>query len=92
MIHFEPLVDTLRLFRGGRQYGDPYDAVATVVICGDLAYLGAMHGRVSRADRADLRAELLRRGVVDLLIVRRGARVWYDVETGQRERGRFPGR
>lgn len=91
-LHVEPLVETLRIFRGGRKYGEPYDAVATVVLCGDLAYLCGMHGRITREDWEALQGELRSRGVLDLLVVRRGERVWYDAETGGRRRGRFPGR
>lgn len=91
MLHAEELVTTLRFFHGGKTYGDPFDAVATVVLCGDLAYLCAMKGSVSREDWLDLQTELKRRGVVDLLTFRRGERCWYDVESGRAQHGlRFP--
>lgn len=91
MLHVEELLNTIRFFHGGKQYGDPFDAVATIVICGDLAYICAMKGDISRSDWLDLQTELKRRGVVDLLTFRRGERCWYDVETGRTQRGvRFP--
>ena len=78
-LHVEELLSTLRFFRGGRVYGDPYDAVATVVLCGDLAYIGAMHGNIQREDWLDMQAELRRRGIIDLLTIRHGQRCWYDI-------------
>lgn len=90
MIHLEPIVRTLRVFRGGRLYGDPYDAVATLVICGDLAYLCGMHGTFTRDDWTEMQRELLGRGILDLLIVRRGERVWYAADQDGHQRGRFP--
>ena len=59
-LHVEPLVETLRIFRGGRTYGDPYDAIATVVLCGDLAYLCGLHGHIDRDDWQALQDELRR--------------------------------
>ncbi|MFA7327319.1 MAG: hypothetical protein WC121_11685 [Candidatus Kapaibacterium sp.] len=90
MIHLEPIVQTLRIFRGGRLYGAPYDAVATLTLCGDLACMSGMHGDFSRADWHDMQRVLAGRSIRDLLIIRNGERVWYDVATGERGRGRFP--
>ena len=90
MVHLDPLVQTLRIFRGGHVYGDAYDAVATVVICGDLAYLCALHGSLTREDWLAMQAELVARGVRDLLTIRHGERTWYDAATGTHQRGRFP--
>lgn len=90
MIHLEPIVQTLRVFRGGRLYGDPYDAVATLVICGDLAYLCGMHGTFTRDDWHEMRLALADRGIRDLLTVRHGERIWYSADQNGHQRGRFP--
>ena len=90
MIYLDPLVSTVRIFRGGHVYGDPYDAVATIVICGDLAYLCGLHGELTREDWLAMQAELRARGVRDLLTIRHGERIWYAADHEGHQRGRFP--
>lgn len=90
MLHAEATVITVRLFADGRQYGEPYEAVATISLCGDVAFLVGLHGTVTRQHWSDIQGELRRLGVRDLLSVRHGERVWYDVASGKSTRGRWP--
>lgn len=79
----ESLGATLRFVSPGDVYGDPFKAVATVTYCGDLVFLSAMHGTMTRQFLRELQAELLARGVVDALVFRHGKREWIDVASGR---------
>lgn len=90
-IHVEPVAETIRLFSGGRGYGEKYDAAATLVVCGDLAIISALRGEMTLEFWREIQAELKKRGVVDLLTFRHGSRVWYDLVAEKITRGqRFP--
>lgn len=85
MIHADPILFTVRAYEVGMSYEgrNPYQAVATLIICGDLAYLCAMHGEMNREHWLNLQALLRRKGVIDLLTIRHGSRVWYAEEGGR---------
>ena len=90
MLHVEDLVSTLRFFGKGRRYGDPYDTVATIIIVHDFAIMVAMHGTMTLTFWKELQEELKSRGIKDLLTIRHGDRTWYDVYSGEKDKGRFP--
>ena len=46
MITLTPIVWTVRTGSEHAQYGDPYDGVATVQRCGDVAHVSAACGRL----------------------------------------------
>lgn len=91
-LHVEPVASTVRYFTPGSAYGDPYAAVATVTYCGDVAFLCALHGRINRSFWREMHAEFVSRGILDVLTIRHGKRIWIDVATGRvMSRGaRFP--
>lgn len=91
-LHVEPIASTARYFAPAKVYGDPYAAVATVTYCGDVAFVSALHGSIDRNFWRDMRTEFMARGIIDVLTVRHGKRIWIDVATGRvLSRGkRFP--
>lgn len=83
MWHAEPVQFALRYFAPGKGFGtDPYEAICSVFICADVAFLFGLHGRMNLAIWRELQDKLKEMGVVDLLVIRKGERVWYETETG----------
>ena len=81
-LHAEPIVWTLRWFDRGA-YGDPYAAVCTVQMVGEeSAYLGGLHGRMSRTMWRAICAWLIGQGVRSLEINRDGRTVRYERSAG----------
>ena len=54
MITFTPITWTVRAGTAHEQYGDPYDGVATVQRCGDVAHVSAACGRLPITDQIEL--------------------------------------
>lgn len=59
MITLTPTSWTVRSGPSHAQYGDPYDGVATVQRCGDVAHVSAACGKLPIADQMEL-SRLLR--------------------------------
>lgn len=82
-LHAEPIVWHLRWFDEGDSYGDPYVAVCTVQMRGrDAAYLGGLHGRMTRQLWRAICAWMLARGVAELEVDRDGRTVTYQRSAG----------
>ena len=62
MITLTPLVWTVRTGPAHEGYGDPYDGVATVQRCGDVAHVSAACGKLPIADQIELSRELGKMG------------------------------
>lgn len=54
MITLTPIVWTVRSGPAHAEYGDPYDGVATVQRCGDVAHVSAACGRLPITDQIEL--------------------------------------
>ena len=54
MLTFTPIVWTVRAGTAHEQYGDPYDGVATVQRCGDVAHVSAACGKLPMSDQIEL--------------------------------------
>lgn len=54
MITLTPIVWTVRTGLAHEAYGDPYDGVATVQRCGDVAHVSAACGKLPISDQIEL--------------------------------------
>ena len=59
MLTLTPIAWTVRAGAAHEQYGDPYEGVATVQRCGDVAHVSAACGRLPISDQCEL-SRLLR--------------------------------
>lgn len=83
MWHADPVQFALRHFAPGKGFGtDPYDAICSVFVCGDIGFLFGLHGTIGRESWAELQQALRGIGIVDLMVIRKGERVWYETERG----------
>ena len=54
MLTITPITWTVRCGPSHAEYGDPYEGVATVLQCGDVAHVSAACGRLQMADQVEL--------------------------------------
>ena len=54
MLTLTPIVWQVRTGTAHESYGDPYDGVATVQRCGDVAHVSAACGRLPMSDQIEL--------------------------------------
>ena len=54
MITLTPIVWTVRSGPAHAEYGDPYEGVATVQRCGDVAHVSAACGKLPMSDQIEL--------------------------------------
>ena len=54
MITLTPILWTVRTGLAHEQYGDPYEGVATVQRCGDVAHISAACGKLPMSDQIEL--------------------------------------
>lgn len=64
MLTLTPIVWQVRAGLTHEQYGDPYDGVATVQRCGDVAHVSAACGRLPITDQIELCRTLREMGFV----------------------------
>lgn len=64
MLTLTPITWTVRCGNSHAAYGDPYDGVATVQACGDVAHVSAACGKLPMADQVELCRMLRERGFV----------------------------
>ena len=70
MITLTPIVWTVRTGSEHEQYGDPYEGVATVQRCGDVAHVSAACGRLPMTDQVELSRTLREMGFVAIVFER----------------------
>jgi hypothetical protein len=82
--HAEPVQYALRYFSPGKGFGtDPYDSICSVFLCADVGFLFGLNGRMTLPIWRELQDKLREIGIQDLLVIRKGERVWYETETGK---------
>lgn len=64
MLTITPIVWTVRTGPQHAAYGDPYEGVATVQRCGDVAHVSAACGRLPLGDQVELSRVLREMGFV----------------------------
>ena len=62
MLTITPITWTVRCGSGHAQYGDPYEGVATVQRCGDVAHVSAACGALPICEQVKLSRELKEMG------------------------------
>lgn len=67
MLTLTPIVWTVRCGGDHEQYGDPYDGVATVQRCGDVAHVSAACGKLPISDQCEL-SRMLREMGFDAIV------------------------
>ena len=70
MLTITPITWTVRCGSGHAQYGDPYEGVATVQRCGDVAHVSAACGRLPLGDQVELSRVLREMGFVAVVFER----------------------
>lgn len=77
-LHAEPVAWTLRLYASGKPVAElhgvraPFDAVLSVVLMGDSAWLYGLHGRFDRSMWREVEAWLRAQGVREARMERGG--------------------
>ena len=71
MITLTPIVWTVRAGPAHKEYGDPYEGVATVMRCGDVAHVSAACWHLPLADQMALAKMLFEMGFVAIEFERR---------------------
>ena len=67
MLTLTPIVWTVRAGLAHEQYGDPYDGVATVQRCGDVAHVSAACGKLPINDQCELSRMLREMGFAEII-------------------------
>lgn len=70
MISLTPIVWTVRTGQDHAAYGDPYDGVATVQRCGDVAHVSAACGKLPISDQVELSKRLREMGFAAIVFER----------------------
>lgn len=70
MITLTPIVWTVRTGKEHRMYGDPYEGVATVQMCGDVAHISAACNNLPLRDQVELSRKLKSLGFVAVIFER----------------------
>lgn len=65
-----PIVWTVRTGQCHAEYGDPYDGVATVQRCGDVAHVSAACGALPISDQVELSRALREMGFCEIVFER----------------------
>lgn len=70
MITLTPIVWTVRTGQDHAEYGDPYEGVATVQRCGEVAHVSAACGALPVSDQVELSRKLREMGFCAIVFER----------------------